>query len=398
MDIRTKLVFALVAVSLASMAVLGFVMYSAAGTLLRESSLRQLEALAESKKDDLRTEYLGWEETVRLVASRTQLRLSLRELAETGDPVQRSRIERILVDADRSGRTIRRLTVYGLDLAPIFSTGAVPVDSLPPIDRGRLPPGETARYEGIRLVPEDGLEVGFVCVLTLDGERIGILEVTLSADQLREIIADSTGLGETGETVLAFREAATGDTHLIHATPVPADTLGGLQLRVTRPDSPSTVAIGGQDTVLIEALDYRGEPVWAATRYLAEPEWGIVVKFDKAEEREPIVELRRTMTDLALSVSAFAILAGILLGFHFARPIHDLARVVQRLRDGDLDARADTSSEDEVGLLARAFNEMAEELSLAQGEVLLSSDPGGPERAGDAARPEDSERSGDEPA
>jgi PAS domain S-box-containing protein len=88
----------------------------------------------------------------------------------------------------------------------------------------------------------------------------------------------------------------------------------------------------------------------------------VVVKFDTAEERSSIKRFRQQLTQLGLSLSAFAILLGTFLGLRFARPIHDLAGVANRIRVGELDARAKVEREDEMGLLARTFNQMAEEL------------------------------------
>jgi len=68
------------------------------------------------------------------------------------------------------------------------------------------------------------------------------------------------------------------------------------------------------------------------------------------------------MTTLALSLSAFAILFAVLLGMRFATPIHHLAEVANRIRGGELDARATVKREDEIGLLARTFNQMADKL------------------------------------
>ncbi len=50
MDLRTKLVFALVLVSLVSMLLLATVSYGPARDLWRERALETLDALAESKK------------------------------------------------------------------------------------------------------------------------------------------------------------------------------------------------------------------------------------------------------------------------------------------------------------------------------------------------------------
>jgi len=119
---------------------------------------------------------------------------------------------------------------------------------------------------------------------------------------------------------------------------------------------------GSERTLWEETADYRGVPVWAVTRYLPETGWGLVVKVDDQEEREPILAFRGFLTRLGLSLSAFAILIGTLLGLRLAKPIHDLAAVADEIRGGTLGARAVVASEDEVGLLARTFNEMADEL------------------------------------
>ena len=79
MDIRTKLSLALVFVSLVSMALLGTFAYYTSATLLQEISLRQLDALSESKKRDLIKVYDSWEDNLRLVRDRSELQSSISE-------------------------------------------------------------------------------------------------------------------------------------------------------------------------------------------------------------------------------------------------------------------------------------------------------------------------------
>jgi PAS domain S-box-containing protein len=99
-----------------------------------------------------------------------------------------------------------------------------------------------------------------------------------------------------------------------------------------------------------------------ATRFLPETRWGVIVKFDTAEELAPVDEFRRELVTLGLSLAAFAILLGALLGFRFSKPVLDLAGVAKRIHEGELDARAEIVNQDEIGLFARTFNEMADEL------------------------------------
>ena len=361
MDIRTKLVFALVAVSLGSMLALGAVAYTTAGRLLKRQSLRQLESLAETKKQDLERMYLSWQDRVSLIASRTQLRLSLSDFNERGSPAQRARIRRILEDACRAVRTVQRLAVYDPSGRPVASTGAEEAETLGDIEASRQPGGELPVYEGVAISEEGGARVDFVAPLILEDQRVGTLLVQFNAQELVELTQSFRGLGETGETLIVLPVDGAEPRILRSERPLPGQEPG--PVRLERLDDPAGLAISGTEAVVSRGLvDYRGEAVWAATRYLPEVGWGLVVKFDADEERAPIIEFRRDLTRLGLSLSAFAILLGILLGFRFAKPIHDLAAVADRVRAGELDARAPTARQDEIGLLARTFNEMTEEL------------------------------------
>jgi len=112
MDIRTKFVFVLVAVALGSMLFLGLSMYINAEEALRESRLERLDGLAESKQDGLDEVFAGWIDRVSLVASRTQLRLSLREHNLRSSAEASARIDRILNDAVDAVDVIKSLAVF----------------------------------------------------------------------------------------------------------------------------------------------------------------------------------------------------------------------------------------------------------------------------------------------
>jgi PAS domain S-box-containing protein len=360
-DIRTKLVFALVAVSLGGMLALGAVAYTAAGQLLQDNSLRQLESLAETKKQDLEKVFQGWQDRVSLIASRTQLRASLSTFNQSGAPAELDRIRRILEDARRAAGTVQRLTVYDIDRRPVASTAEGGEEGLPDLAASRLPDGETPVYEGVSNGDENGLRVGFVAPLWWEGEPVGALLVQLSAGELVDVTRNFNGLGDTGETLIVLPGGVGSVRVLRSERPEPDGRPGPVSLeRMDDPVAPVTIR---EDSVYSEGLiDRRGRRVWAATRYLPEVDWGLIVKFDQAEEREPINEFRGDLMRLGLSLSAFAIVVGIFLGFLFAKPIHDLAGVANRIRVGELDARAETDRQDEIGLLARTFNQMAEEL------------------------------------
>ena len=362
MDLRTKLVFALVAVSLVSMLALGTFAYSTADENLTERSRRQLNSLAESKKEDLEKVILGWQDRVALIASRTQLRISLSAYNETRDTDQQEHIRRILTDARRSSRIVRSLAVYDAEGRFVASSDGAPANELLELGIAPLPGAEApSGFRRIFFGAEDEPHVAFVSSLILEDQAIGALHVVLSAEELVDLTQDSTGLGRTGETMVVMPDSA-GVTQVLHPVRHPvAGRPGRVQLEGA--NDPAARAISGEQGPFIEGLiDYRGEPVWAATRYLPELGLGVIVKFDAEEERESIRDFRRRLTLFGLSLAAFAILLGTFLGLRFANPVHDLAEVANRIRLGELDARAKVAREDELGLLARTFNQMAEEL------------------------------------
>lgn len=365
MDIRTKLVFALAAVTLGSLLAFGWFLYGIADRMVGEGTEAQLASLAESEADALATILVGWRERVQLVASRTQLRVSLLRWDETGDEAARARIGTILADAANSALSVAALGVYGVDGRRLAAAGqaaeAVPAELMGPALTAMA---DTVCFLG--LVPGAGedLRVEYEAPLLLDGARVGSLYVLLDARRLVALAADTTGLGQTGELLIVAPDPAGART--LHSVRHPldgAETTGPLVL--TGADDPALLALRGEEGVFTEGLrDYRGKAVWAATRSIevGDERWGLVVKLDAAEKRAAILGFRDQMVSLALALAGIGLLVAVLLGFRFASPIHDLAGVANRIREGDLDARADVKREDEIGLLARTFNGMADEL------------------------------------
>jgi PAS domain S-box-containing protein len=135
---------------------------------------------------------------------------------------------------------------------------------------------------------------------------------------------------------------------------------GGLPLNPE--DRVARVLRGDLPRVERATTDYRGEGVWLAARAVPGIGWGVLVKIDESERRDPMLAFRAQTIRLALALSAFAIMLGFLFGFRLAQPIHLLAEAANRIRDGELHARSNIEREDEVGLLARTFDQMASKL------------------------------------
>lgn len=362
MDIRTKLIFTLVGVALVSMFVFGALVAPRVEERLTETLLEELDELAESKHEALQWIVEGWRDRAALVASRTQLRASLQEYGRTRNPAAARRMGRILADALESSESVASIVVVDLAGAPVASA---PVGAESALSRlGTIAtPAADARpdYNGVEFSSGDAPLVRFVGPLVVDEALVGTLIVTFVAHELTEIASHEHGLGTTGEMLLFARDEA-GLARTLHPPRQVQSATLGFELP-SEEGRLAHMAFSGDSAPFNEGVrDYRGELVWGATRLVPETGWGLVVKVDAAEEEARYQEFQQWLRKTALILSAFAILAGFVLGLRFAIPIHDLSEVAERIAAGELSARAKVTREDEIGLLGRAFNEMAGEL------------------------------------
>ncbi len=370
MDMRTKLVFALVAVALGSMLALGAFTYSSTSRLLKSQTLEGLEDLADTQKRLLETILVDWQDRVSLIASRTQLRLSLREYNQAPADEPRDRIARILEDALNSVEILEALTVIDVEGQVVATTGRDPVAESVAVrlgdPRAHPDPGQPVLYRGITVTDDGGLLAGFTADLLLEEERVGTLDAVLNGRDVVELAEGAEALGATGETMIVMRQLDGGRYVLHRRYPSPDPPV---RVDLENPGHPLTAVALGREATYENIRDYRSVPVWMATRHVPLIDGGMAVKFDRDEEVAQVNVFRRELVRLGLSLSAFAILIGTVLGLHFARPVHDLADVATQIRDGELHARAEVSTHDEVGVLARAFNEMAAELERRLGQL-----------------------------
>lgn len=364
MDIRTKLALALVGVALASMLALGGFSYRVASNLLQEITERQLDALAEAKEQDLLSLVEGWRNDVRLIRSRTQLRIRLRDYQEAADPTALADIERILNDALQSTDDVVRIVIFDRSANVVADVGDAPV----PARLTRDLDASESRYAGL-FIHDELPHLVFHSRVRLDDEDIGGLEVVMVATELQQLATNYRGLGETGETLVVAE--GEGDQHIL---------LHGLRHGDLGPvwiDPPDYVraAVDGVEQVLTrDVYDYRNEAVWVATRGLETPPWGLVIKIDADEEEERALRLREQMIDVGLALGAFAVVGGTLLGFYLARPIRELARVIERVQHGETNVRANAEPEDEIGFLAAVLNNYLDKYGPT------TKDPGGGDR------------------
>jgi HAMP domain-containing protein len=183
------------------------------------------------------------------------------------------------------------------------------------------------------------------------GQVFGVLAVNLNLDRMDEIIQDRTGLGETGQTYLVdqFNVFVSSQRFGSDDYPRGVHTEG------------INEAVAGRDGAGMYN-NFAGVPVIGDYRWLEDQHLALITEIYQQEAFAPARRLATTITLVGLT-SAGVLAGGVfLLARQIAKPILAITNAASRVAGGDLTPTAPVLTEDEVGLLAKSFNEMTSQL------------------------------------
>ena len=186
-----------------------------------------------------------------------------------------------------------------------------------------------------------------------DGSVVAVLAARLKLDQMNEIILRRTGQRETDDAYLV------NPSNLFVTQPRFISDPAVLQRGVHTEQVNRCLA--GNSGVLA-ANDYRGVPVLAVYRWMPERRLCLIVKMDQAEAFAPSNAFGQTLALIAVATLVLASLLGFGLARSITRPVRQLTLGAEEIGKGNLDYRINMHAGDEIGQLAEAFVQMAENL------------------------------------
>ncbi|MGE0606213.1 MAG: response regulator [Pirellulales bacterium] len=327
------------------------------GMLRKE--IHQRLALAAADRQAMVASYVSEQQNlVSLLASRTQLRhlLERHSLGELDDNALQLGAAPILQDARASTRNFIAISVTDLNGRVIASTRPLDLyrdySSQPEFSSGKQTPslGLPQRQEG-----------GYRAFLTApatsgNGALLGVFFVTLNVDRLDEFLQNRTGLGETGEVLVGTRTPGGLVRYLIP----PRQNPDIQEVPLANAPAMAAATLGESLNEPETRKDYRGVDVLVAFRPVGYGDWGLVAKIDVAEAYAPLARHTRLLLALETAVLILGLGASYVVARRFTRPIIELAAAADRIAAGDRQARVEVRSDDELGRLASAFNQMAE--------------------------------------
>lgn len=276
----------------------------------------------------MRTAMERMQEQTDLIAGRELLKRNLDRWVRQKDTSALDGVVESINDAHAALSDVHSIRIYDTSGSLAASS-----DSFPPVNENHQP--EFTR-DKLRLhMVEGDVLVTLGERLRLSDRIIGYIQINYFSDFLNRLVASRSGLGETGEWMLAVPGENGG---ALMATNLKYDTDAAFRRTVSADGAmvPVIHALRGNETIMEDATDYRGEPVMAATRYLPDQGWGIVAKVDQSE----VHELASTNQSVILGAEAVIILSaigmGIAVAVYISRPVEKLSRHTEKVAGGEL--------------------------------------------------------------
>ncbi len=184
----------------------------------------------------------------------------------------------------------------------------------------------------------------------------GVLVFETDIESTCKMIGDMAEVGQTGEILLGRKE---GDK-VIFLSSLKYDhgTASTRAIRIgDRIGVPIQLAVQGRNGAG-QSIDYRGEDVLAAWRYIPSLDLGVVAKIDTREAFADAVNLRNLAMTILVLVSLLAGIIAFSVAKSISGPISALKKGVEIIGHGNLDYKVATDSKDEIGQLSREFETM----------------------------------------
>jgi PAS domain S-box-containing protein len=358
----SRLVLTFLLLSVVTLAIVGFVSYQQARSALRESAVARLGTAADQKADSL-DRWIDEQRrnavfTAGLLGGYTGSATSIRGPAErlfeagSGTPEQ-ARARKEVVDILRY--TVSQTTdaeeflVLDLDGRIVASTNprheGVTQASLPYFERGSsgtyVQPAET-----LLLTRKPTIAVG-TPLFDRQGQRIGVVAAFLNTERIDRIVLQRAGLGDTGETYVVG-----ADRRYLHASLVSDEPLAskGIERGLASQDGS-----GLYDNA-------QGEAVVGVYRWIPEIGAALLAEQSQSEAFAPARRLAFTTGGVGLLVVALLGVATYYASRRIARPVLAITETATAVAGGDLTREAPVLTDDEVGELATAFNDMTAQL------------------------------------
>lgn len=193
-----------------------------------------------------------------------------------------------------------------------------------------------------------------------DDESIGVVISRMRTESLDNILADRSGLGETGEVYivsdgfLMLSESRFIDRAIfkqkVDTIPVQKCFREGEEFAGFYPD-------------------YRKIPIYGSSYCANDLGFVLLAEIDEAEIIQPILVLQNRIFQTGLIITVVMTIIAFILSKSLSRPLIKLKNAANQVASGDFHIRTNITTRDEIGELSYAFDSMTEKLQRSLIEI-----------------------------
>lgn len=371
-SLMARLVVSFLGLSVLITSLVGVLAYNQARDILEQLVYERLVTVAFLKEEDIKQWIAGQQEDVGFVISQSELRLLAEELIEADrlvdmEPGLNPREELVVQRQqayDEFAAYLAELSRHKSSWQEILllsAEGKIVASTVPERERDYRDNDAffTEGRQALQVInvypsPMTGKQTMTVSgpLLNRAYETVGVFAVHLNLERMDQTLLDRTGLGETGETYLVDQ----------YFTPVSGERFS----REFYPQGLNTEgirrAIEAKTNVAGLFHNYENVSVIGVYHWIDDLELVLIAEMHQQEAFAPARRLATTIF-IAGVVAAVILGAGIyLLAQRIARPLQSITQAAMKVTEGDFSVAAPVAGQDEVGVLARAFNRMTAEL------------------------------------
>jgi signal transduction histidine kinase/CheY-like chemotaxis protein len=358
-SLRTKIVCYFLLISLIVLSLVGVAAYIQATEMLKQSVFDRLDAVATMKEDGLNRWIDDQIQNVVLIAWLPELQDEFAAIINENGTEQHSSSYQNLSQLLQQVLTHTSYTeeIFLLDQSGkvVFSTNAshegYSFENFSFFNQGL----SKTYVQTIYPSPLTGRPVIMIVtpVFDLHGRRTGILASHLSLERVDRILLERSGLGNSGESYLVdITGSVVGQTPSRYLNS--SETIHSIGI---------SAAVQGEDgSGLYE--NYRGVPVIGVYRWIREHEMALLVEMSQDEAFAPARQLAWMIFIIGMVLSGFLASGISFLAKQIAKPILAITETAIQVTSGDLTKVAPVLTNDEVGVLADAFNTMTSQLGI----------------------------------
>ncbi len=346
----------------------GVFSYLMARVSITQSIYAELDAQASTKVDEINRWIDDTRQNLLLIAQSPEIQDQLAALLlieKTGSAYTTSNVydffTRYLIGAITAKPDLDEVFILSDDGKIIFSTTKAHEGQSRALDDYFTEGRKGAYIQNLYSSPDTGKPVITISmpVLTRDNRRLGVLAAHLNLQRMDRIILQQAGRDEQIYVVDA------------HGNFVSAERFGRAESMLITDTVGIAAVIQGQN-FKGQYADFRGVPVVGATRWMPARQMGLLAELDQAVAFAPVNQSVISSVLVGLVTTLLMAVGVWLLARQVVRPILAITSAAQRAAGGDLQSEVPEVTQNEVGTLARTFNQMTRQVRLLYEELKRS--------------------------